>query len=181
QEHVDVSDKRVRVDALIREKAQEEWHRQSAGNGAKGPRLYDWMRIELNNPEVEGWQRWLVVRQSIASGGEPPDRAFFLVFACTGSSIFEVIHAIGGRWSIEQCFEVGKGEIGLDNYEVRSWHGWYRHMTLCLLAQAFLTVLQIQSEGHKTDHHGEKEDNVENMTPVSERIQDQQGTITGPS
>jgi hypothetical protein len=86
-----------------------------------------------------------------------------------------MVQALGGRWSIEQCFEVGKGEIGLDDYEVRSWHGWYRHITLCLLAQAFLTVLQIQSEGNKAGHYGEQEDSVENTMPVSERAQDQQG------
>jgi hypothetical protein len=86
-----------------------------------------------------------------------------------------MIQAIGGRWSIEQCFEVGKGEIGLDDYEVRAFHGWYRHITLCLLAQAFLTVLQMQCEGNKTDHRKEKEDSVENIAQVSKRIQDQQG------
>ena len=64
---------------------------------------------------------------------------------------------------MEQCFEVGKGEVGLDEYEVRSWQGWYRHITLCMLAQAFLTVLRAESaspepepasqEGKKREHH----------------------------
>lgn len=46
------------------------------------------------------------------------------------------------RWTIETNFETAKGEVGSDQYEVRSWHGWHRHMTLCLLAQAFLAVLR---------------------------------------
>ena len=57
------------------------------------------------------------------------------------------MYAIGHRWTVEQCFEVGKGEVGLADYEVRSWHGWYRHVTLALLAQAFLTVVRVQSQG----------------------------------
>jgi SRSO17 transposase len=170
QEQVDVAGKRVRVDDL----AQEQWQRHSAGNGAKGPRLYDWMRIELSSSDVEGWQRWLVIRQSLSSGAKPPDRTFFLVFAPTGTPLSEMIYALGGRWRIEQCFEVGKGEVGLDDYEVRSWQGWYRHTTLCLLAQAFLTVLRIQSEGNEVDQHEEKENGVEDETLISKQAQDQQ-------
>jgi SRSO17 transposase len=174
QEQVDVAGRRVRVDDLTRERSGEQWLRHSAGNGAKGPRLYDWMRIELSSPEVEGWQHWLVVRQSISSGAKPPDQAFFLVFARTGTSLSEVVQALGGRWSIEQCFEIGKGEIGLDDYEVRTFHGWYRHITLCLLAQAFLTVLRIQSEGSETDPHEEKENSAQNTTSSAEPAQGQQ-------
>jgi SRSO17 transposase len=75
----------------------------------------------------------------------------------------ELATVIGSRWTVEQCFEVGKGEVGLDEYEVRSWQGWYRHITLCMLAQAFLTVLRARSasqepdsaeqEGKKRKHH----------------------------
>ena len=163
------------MDDLAQERACSQWQRHSVGNGAKGPRLYDWMRIELSSPETEGWQHWLVVRQSIStSGAKPPDQAFFLVFARTGTPLIEMAEAIGGRWSIEQCFEVGKGEVGLDDYEVRSWHGWYRHVTLCLLAQAFLTILRIQSEGSETCHQEGKENGTEGATPAPEQTQDQQ-------
>jgi len=82
--------------------------------------------------------------------------------------------AIGGSFSIEQCFEIGKGEVGLDGYEVRSWHGWYRHITLCLLAQAFLALLRIQSEGSETGAHEENESGVENSTPSTEPTPGQQ-------
>ena len=124
------------------------------------------MRIELSSPEAEGWQHWLVVRQSIASGDKPPNQAFFLVFAPTGAPLSEMIRVIGERWRIEQCFEVGKGEVGLDDYEVRSWHGWYRHVTLCLLAQAFLTILRLRCEGNESHHDGENEENTETEGPT---------------
>lgn len=171
QEQVDVSGRRVRVDNLAQERACSQWQRHSVGNGTKGPRLYDWMRIELSSSQAEGWQHWLVVRQSISSSGaKPPDQAFFLVFARTDTPLIEMAEAIGGRWS----FEVGKGEVGLDDYEVRSWHGWYRHVTLCLLAQAFLTMLRIQSEESETCHHEGKENGTEDATPASEQTQNQQ-------
>jgi len=57
-----------------------------------------------------------------------------------------MVSAIGSRWTVEQCFEEAKGEVGLDEYEVRSFQGWYRHMTLCMLAHAFLTVLRAYSQ-----------------------------------
>ncbi|MBO0794072.1 MAG: hypothetical protein J2P36_24415 [Ktedonobacteraceae bacterium] len=82
-----------------------------------------------------------------------------------------MIRAIGGRWSIEQCFELGKGEVGLDGYEVRSWHGWYRHVTLCLLAQAFLTVLQIRSEVNEPPDDDEKENNLEDSAQLPKPVQ----------
>jgi SRSO17 transposase len=52
----------------------------------------------------------------------------------------------GTRWAVEECFETAKGELGLDQYEVRSWSGWYRHITLTLLAQAYLTVVRVQTQ-----------------------------------
>jgi SRSO17 transposase len=110
-----------------------------------------------------GWERWLVIGRSIAVGAKPPKLAYVLVFARTGTTLQELVLVIGTRWTVEQCFEVGKDEVGLDEYEVRSWQGWYRHITLCMLAQAFLTVLRAQSteqepdqaeqEGKKLTHH----------------------------
>jgi SRSO17 transposase len=72
--------------------------------------------------------------------------AYVLVFAPTGTSLEEMVEAFGARWTVEQCFEEGKGEVGLDEYEVRSWHGWYRHVTLSMLAMAFLAALRANGE-----------------------------------
>jgi SRSO17 transposase len=146
QEQVEVQGEHQRVDRIAEGLSPEQWHRLSVGDGSKGPREFDWARVELSKPEQEGWQRWLVVRRSLGSGEHPAELAYVLVFAPTGTTLGEMAAAIGTRWTVEQCFEEGKGEVGLDQYEVRSWQGWYRHITLCMLAHAFLVVLRTQSQ-----------------------------------
>jgi SRSO17 transposase len=140
-EQVAVQGERKRVDRIAEELEPDQWQRLSVGDGSKGPREFEWARVQLSKPEQEGWQRWLVVRRSLASGEHPAELAYVLVFAPTGTTLGQMAAAIGTRWTVEQCFEEGKGEVGLDQYEVRSWQGWYRHIMLCMLAQAFLTVL----------------------------------------
>ncbi len=112
------------------------------GKGSKGPRLFAWARIELATSETSGWQRWLLVRRSFDEGTKPADIAYVLVFAPADTSLEEMVEAFGVRWTVEQCFEEGKGEVGLDEYEVRSWHGWFRHITLSMVALAFLAALR---------------------------------------
>ena len=156
QEQVDVQGERKRVDAIADGLEPEQWQRLSAGDGSKGPREFDWARVELASPEQDGWQRWLVVRRSLLSGEQPANLAYVLVFAPTGTTLAEMAQAIGTRWTVEQCFEEGKAEVGLDHYEVRSWQGWYRHITLCMLAHAFLVVLRTQSQAQMpTDQQDE--------------------------
>jgi SRSO17 transposase len=125
-----------RVDAVIRDLAQSEWSRLSCGEGTKGPRVYDWTRVELNSP-VAGWERWALCRRSVA---EPEDLAYYLVFVPTGTPLLAIVRAAGSRWRIEEAIAEAKGEVGLDHYEVRRWRGWYRHLTLALLAHAYLVV-----------------------------------------
>jgi len=146
QEQVEVQGERKRVDRLADEVLPEQWQRLCVGDGSKGPREFDWARVELSKPEQDGWQRYLVVRRSLVSGEKPAELAYVLVFAPSGTTLAEMAEAIGRRWTVEQCFEEGKGEVGLDHYEVRSWQGWYRHITLCMLAHAFLVVLRTQSQ-----------------------------------
>lgn len=145
QEHVEVKDERKRVDRIADGLEADQWSRLSVGDGSKGPRQFDWARVELSKPEHDGWQSWLVVRRNPLSGAKPAERAYVLVFAPCGTTLAQMATAIGTRWTVEQCFEEGKGEVGLDHYEVRSWQGWYRHITLCMLAHAFLVVLRTQS------------------------------------
>lgn len=123
----------------------EGWHRLSVGAGSKGQRLYDWVRLRLNDPLQEGLQRWLLVRRSIA---DPQEMTAYAVFAPAGTSLGELVRVAGSRWTIEVGFEAAKGEVGLGHYEVRSWHGWYRHITLALLAHAFLCALR-RREAHR--------------------------------
>ncbi len=127
QEHVEAAGTQQRVDHLAQQVAPQDWQRLSAGAGSKGPRLYDWVRLPLSSPVPAGWERWLVIRRSIPAGAEAAELAYVLVFARTGTTLQEMVTVIGSRWTVEQCFEVGKGEVGLDEYEVRSWQGWYRH------------------------------------------------------
>lgn len=115
------------------------WRRLSAGAGAKGPRLYDWRWLPLADPMQPAWRRWLLVRRSI---GDPTDLTAYVVFAPHGTALATVVHVAGSRWTIESGFEAAKGDVGLDHYEVRSWTGWYRHITLAMWAYALLTVLR---------------------------------------
>ncbi len=140
-----------RVDRIAASIEADQWQRLSAGDGSKGPRLFDWAYVELDKPEKEGWQRYLVVRRSLDNGEKSADLVYVLVFAPIGTTLEEMVKAIGMRWTVEQCFEEGKGEVGLDEYEVRSWQGWHRHITLSMLAHAFLLDLRIQSQTHMQD------------------------------
>ncbi len=146
KEQVEVQGVRKRVDQLAQALTREDWQILSAGAGSKGPRLFAWARIELTTSETSGWQHWLLVRRSLEEGVKPAEMAYVLVFAPTGTSLEEMVEAFGARWSVEQCFEEAKGEVGLDEYEVRSWHGWFRHITLSMLAMVFLTALRANGE-----------------------------------
>jgi len=166
QEQVEVAGKQQRVDHLAQEVAPQAWQRLSAGAGSKGPRLYDWVRLPLSSPVSVGWERWLVIRRSIPAGAEAVDLAYVLVFARKGTTLEQMVPVIGSRWTVEQCFEVGKGEVGLDEYEVRSWQGWYRHITLCMLAQAFLTVLRAERPGKAPEQASPEEKKQEQPSPA---------------
>ena len=111
----------------------------SAGTGSKGERLYDWFRRPLGGVTIEGWQRWLLVRRSLR---EPTRLSPYVCFAPTGTTLQRLVQVAGTRWTVEQCFQQAKQEVGLDEYEVRSWDGWHRHITLACLAHAFLTVVR---------------------------------------
>jgi SRSO17 transposase len=114
-----------------------EWERLSAGEGAKGPRVYDWARVPIRALPEPGWDYWLLVRRSVA---DPTELAYYVCFCPAGTPLAELVRVAGSRWAIEESFETAKGEVGLDHYEVRRWPGWYRHITLALLAHAYLTV-----------------------------------------
>ncbi len=113
------------------------WVRCSAGQGSKGPRWYDWAWVADARPAPVGWQRGLLVRRSVT---DPTTLAYYLVFAPAGTPLTQVVRVAGTRWMIEVGLEQAKGEVGLDHYEVRRWPGWHRHITLALLAHAFLAV-----------------------------------------
>jgi SRSO17 transposase len=115
------------------------WHRLSAGAGAKGPRLYDWAFLPFRGAVPEDWGKGLLIRRRL---GEKQELAFYLTSAPPGTTLADLVRVAGTRWTIEEGFEAAKGEVGLDQYEVRSWTGWHRHITLAMLALAYLTVLR---------------------------------------
>jgi SRSO17 transposase len=124
------------------EEEEEGWKRLSAGEGSKGPRLYDWLRLPLNPPLQEDFQRWLLVRRSIE---DPEDLSAYTVFSRAQNTTLEALAKVAGsRWRVEIGFEEAKGEVGLAHYEVRSWDGWYRHITLSLFAHAFLAAIRAE-------------------------------------
>src|SRR3954470_18394060 len=126
--------------ALARALPPRAWRRLSAGAGTEGERLYDWARVRLLPPPDRGGrgpppERWLLVRLSIA---DPADLAYFVVFAPAGLRLLDLARVAGRRWLVEECFEAAKQEVGLADYEVRSWRGWHRHVALAMLALALL-------------------------------------------
>ena len=117
----------------------------AAGEGAKGLRLYDWTRLafpwtRLAFPWTRdpAWDRWLLIRRSRQ---DPSKQAYYFVICPAGTSLAELAGAAGLRWTIEECFQRAKDDLGLDHCEARSWHGWHRHMRLVKAASAFLAKL----------------------------------------
>ncbi|SRR6266498_2858329 len=127
------------IKAIVTELPTQGWERLSAGMGSKGPRTYDWRRVELSDPAQQGWKRWLLVRRSIS---DPSELTASIAFALAGTSLAKQVQVAGMRWTVEESIQCAKGEVGLDQYEVRSWRGWYRHMSLAMWAQAFLSVIR---------------------------------------
>ena len=120
----------------------EEWVRLSAGDGAKGPRTYDWTWVPIRPMKEPGQGYWMLVRRSIV---KPEELAYYVCFGPEEATLEELVEVAGTRWAIEESFERAKGQVGLDQYEVRRWVGWYRHITLVMLAQAFLVVTRCQA------------------------------------
>src|ERR671939_558890 len=123
------------------------WRRLSAGEGTKGPRLYDWVYLELADldGEAEGhpgsrglWTRGLLIRRSLTDG----ELAFFSTWCPAGTPAETLVSVEGRRWAIEDGFETAKTELGLDHNETRSWHGRHPHVSLVMLAFALMAVIR---------------------------------------
>lgn len=114
------------------------WAPHAAGEGSKGVRLYDWARISLPWVHAPEFERWVLIRRNRHA---PDQRAYYFAFAPKGTTLAELAGAAGLRWTIEECFQRAKDDLGLDHCETRSWHGWHRHMSLCMAAAAFLARL----------------------------------------
>lgn len=113
------------------------WERRSCGEGAQGPRIYDWALVPVRPALREGWVHAVLLRRHPVRTEE---LASYLLYAPITTPLAEIVRAAGTRWTIEELFKLAKGQVGLDQYEVRSWQGWYRHVTLALVALAALPI-----------------------------------------
>lgn len=126
----------VRVESLLPQIPEDGWQRLEIGEGSKGPRIYDWACARLPYLTKSGWAQWLLLRRSVS---DPQEIAYYRAFGPEERTVVDLAQVAGTRWVIEEGFQQAKA-IGLDQYEVRTWQGWHRHITLCLLAHAFLAV-----------------------------------------
>ncbi|MET8601910.1 IS701 family transposase [Streptomyces althioticus] len=133
-----------RIEGLFAQAPNEAWEKISCGNGAKGPRVYHWAAVRLPavtefdyQGEVPHRMRWALARRSIS---KPDEIAYYLAYTPLETTVQELVRVAGTRWAIEECFQAAKNECGLDQYEVRRYVGWYRHITLAMLAHAFLAA-----------------------------------------
>ncbi len=137
-----------RAEEVVAEAPPEAWARVEVGAGSKGSRVYDWAKARLPYESTEGWAQWLVVRRSVS---QPEKLAYYRAYGPEEATVEELAKVAGSRWSIEEAFERAKGEVGLDHYEVRYWDSWHRHITLCLLAHAFLEVSRAAANDRTED------------------------------
>ena len=132
------------------------WERRSAGPGAHGERLYDWTVLALAATAKAdglpaGWGHWLLVRRQIdPEPGKDPELAFYRCAGPAATPVPELIRVAAARWAIEECFQTAKNEAGLDHYQVRGYRAWYAHVTLAMLAAAYLAATRAQ-EAKKGD------------------------------
>jgi SRSO17 transposase len=114
------------------------WRQLSAGDGAKGPRIYAWARVAIRPLREPGRGHWLLVRRRLEDG----ELAFYVCYGPARTTLAELVRVAGTRWTVESGFQQAKGQTGLDHYQVRRDDAWYRHITLAMLANAFLAVMR---------------------------------------
>jgi SRSO17 transposase len=130
------------IGSIIKSLPDEGWFEASCGDGSKGARVYDWLTVPINPPPLDGFERTLLIRRSKTS---PDDMRAYICFAPSNVSLQKLVEVAGTRWTVETCFAESKSEVGLDEYEVRSYNGWYRHITFACIALALLSVLSSNS------------------------------------
>lgn len=130
----------VAVERLVEQVPADAWVRLSAGEGSQGPRWYDWACLALPYATAAGKAQWLLARRSVS---DPSELAYYRVYGPADTPVVELVRVAGRRWTIEEGFEQAKGEVGLDQYEVRRYDAWYRHITLALLAHAYLEITRL--------------------------------------
>ena len=129
------------VDAVVATWSAQHWERFSVADGEKGPRVYDWGRERVieSRDHLPGPTVWLLTRRSV---NDPNELAYYLALAPEKTTLPILARIAATRYTVEQCIEEAKGEVGFDQYEVRFWPSWHRHITLVMLAHAWLASLR---------------------------------------
>jgi len=124
------------------------WKRLAVVEGEKGMITYHWARVRVveSRDQLPGPDVWLLARRSQAA---PDKLAYYLAYAPPKSSLETLVRVASTRYTVEQCIEEAKGETGLDEYEVRFWHSWYRHITLSMMAHAWLASTKLREQEKK--------------------------------
>jgi SRSO17 transposase len=126
-----------RVDQLIAAVRPGAWVRVSCGDGAHGPRRYDWARVPIRRGFGPDRRGWVLARRSIS---DPTEIAYYVCYGTRGTRLRELVRVAGARWAVEESFQTAKNEVGLDQYQVRRYDAWYAHITLAMAAAAFLAA-----------------------------------------
>jgi len=142
KEYIDDGKQYESVGNILKTLPAGDWFEASCGDGSKGARVYDWQKIEIAPPRMAGFKRWLLVRRSQV---DKSDMQAYICFAPEDTAGIELIQVAGTRWTVETCFKESKSEVGMDEYEFRSYDGWYKHITFACIALALLTVLSSHS------------------------------------
>jgi hypothetical protein len=148
----DTAGRITQVDQLARGLPTNTWQRRACGIGSKGHRVYDWALLDSDAAHHQ-----YLIRRSIDDG----ELAFYHCYNPHGARFAELVGVAGARWPIEECFGSAKNEVGLDNYQVRTWNAWHRHITLAMLAHTFLAV---------TAHHAKKRGSTTSHNETSRKI-----------
>ena len=147
QQRLFLNDTSARVDQHVQAMRHSAWKKLSCGRGTKGDRYYEWAFVPFGTLTDDGKRKGLLVRRSVK---DKTDIAYYFTLAPARTRLQTLVNVAGSRWAIEECFEQSKQETGLDEYEVRSWHAWYRHITLSMFAHAMLSVLRFHANSNDT-------------------------------
>lgn len=128
----------TRVDELIGKVRAGAWQRMSCGDGAHGPRVYDWARVPIRATLPHDRRGWVLARRNISTG----ELAYYVCFGPRGTRLRVLVATAGARWAVEESFQIAKNEAGLDQYQFRRYDAWYAHITLSMAAAAFLTIVR---------------------------------------
>ncbi|MEU4595454.1 IS701 family transposase [Micromonospora aurantiaca (nom. illeg.)] len=130
---------RVRADRVASDLPATAWQRRSAGAGSKGPRFYDWAWLDdvcTDADPDDGGRHSLLIRRNTTTG----ELAFYRCWTPQPATLAQLVRVAGIRWTVEESFQAGKGQVGLDQHQVRRWDSWHRFTTLALAALAILAI-----------------------------------------